>query len=728
MRYHPILISQRTEALKKLYTTLSVPREKDPYHSPKYRCQNTGDRFVTLGYLRGFEKYKTAPTTLLRMSYAEAEELRQSAVQILDHELLLGHLYLPEYSEEEQAEYDRLADAFDAMSPRSTYQRGPRKDHIALDLEKLLRVGINGLRREIQQKLDTLDTAPENLYPDLEPIKKQEFYECCLIELNAVSELAARYSEEALRLAKTKEEPRRSELIHLGNMLKRVPNEPATTFWEALQSIQFFLSTLFGLYPLGRPDRYLWHYYRQDIANGTLTVALAQELIDNFCLCVSDRVFSRAACGFIVGGRELNGNTVENDLTYMFITALDHLKLPDPNGALAVTPDTSEELLSYCAEILSHGTSHPAFYNDTLIVDSLVKHYHIPLADAVNYIHTTCAENTVIGKSKGHTTSPILDMPRMLAEAARRADHTSFDDLFRAFTVEVKRNIEEQSGRYALSILEGARVGNDAMRVCTLVDDCLARGKSIYEGGEHYTFIQPILIGFATVVDSLLALSHLVYKEKRLTLAEFNDILDKNFEGHEYLRQYIIHKLPHYGNDNEEADAMAARTAAAMLTVFDTGNICMRQHMMPGTFSYITHAGRGKKMGATFDGRLAGYSYSDGCGAVQGRDTNGPTAMILSLTSFEQGRLLGGMVVNVKFGRDGLNGAKKERFLSLLKAFLARGGMELQVNTVDRQTLLDAREHPEQHGDLLVRIGGYSDYFVRLNPTLQQEIIDRTEY
>jgi formate C-acetyltransferase len=149
---------------------------------------------------------------------------------------------------------------------------------------------------------------------------------------------------------------------------------------------------------------------------------------------------------------------------------------------------------------------------------------------------------------------------------------------------------------------------------------------------------------------------------------------------------------------------------------------------MPGTFSYINHATLGEKTGATFDGRRAGTSYSDGCGPVQGRDVNGPTAMVMSLTSWDQSALLGGMVVNIKFGKEHLDGRKQEIFLSLVRAFMERGGIELQVNAVDRATLEDAKLHPEAHRDLIVRIGGYSDYFTRLSPVLQQEIIDRTEY
>lgn len=727
MSYIPIEMTTRMQRVKARYLQLPVPAEKDPYHPAKYKCYRSGDRLMTLGYLRGFLNHSDAETTRLRTSYAEAQELYEAKPVILDDELLLGHLYLPEYTHEEQAEYDRLCESF-AMSSHTLIMRPPRKDHLGLDLEKLLRLGVGGLKREIRSKLDALELGKDNLYPELEELKKYEFYQCCLIELEAVSDLAARYSAAALALAEEKPEPRRSELRQLGQMLTRVPEEPAQSFYEALQSVQFFLSTLFGLYPLGRPDRYLYGYYRRDMESGVLTKEFAQELIDNFCLCVSDRVFSRSACGFIVGGYDSQGRVVENDLTYMFITALDHLRLPDPNGALAVNGDTGEDLLSYCAQVLSHGTSHPAFYNDRAIIDSLVKNYGVAPEDAVNYIHSTCAEISVVGKSKAHSTPINIDLPRLLLETVKADTYEDFDSLFAAYIQRIGESVREGVRYYAIRILEGARIGNEAMRASALVDDCITRGKSIYEGGERYTFLQPIFVGFSTVTDSLMALNKLVYEEKSLTQDAFMGIVESDFADQERLRQYIIHKLPHYGNDDPTADALAERLADALKKVFEGTDIPLSRYMMPGTFSYVTHATQGSMLGATFDGRRAGSAYSDGCGPVQGRDVNGPTAMILSLTSWDQSSLLGGMVVNIKFSADGLRGEKAQTFITLVRTFLDRGGIELQVNAVDRATLEDARVHPEDHRDLIVRIGGYSDYFIRLQSALQQEIIDRTEY
>lgn len=728
MKYTALPVSNRIEKLKQIYSQLPVPMEANPYVDKKYRRFATGDRWMTLGYLRGWEKYATAETSLLRTSYAEAEELNQSEPVIFDDELLIGHLYLPELSEEEQKEYDCLCDAF-IMSCHTLKERQPRKDHISLDLEKLIKLGINGIKAEIETQKNKLIFDHENMYPTYECLKKKEFYDCMIIELDAVSALAKRYSQEALELSEKAEGKRKSELIKISEILCKVPDEPATSFYEALQSIQFFLSTLFGLYPLGRPDKYLYEFYKNDLNNGVISKEFAQELIDNFCLCISDRVFSRAACGFIVGGQDENGNLIENELTYMFITALDHLKLPDPNGALAVNGKTSQELLEYAVEVLSHGITHPAFYNDDAIINSLVDNYEVKRADAVNYIHTTCAEISVVGKSRCHTTPFIMNLPRLLQETVDEGgNYETLEDLLCAYLKKIETVLRINALKYTTRMMEASRNGNGPMRICSLIDDCIERGKSIYEGGERYMFIQPILIGFANVVDSIIAIDELVYKNKKLTINQFNDIVKNNFSDNELLRSYIVNKLPHYGNDTVRADKVAENFSQRIIKMFDDANLPMQKFMMPGTFTYVTHASLGAKMGATFDGREAGYSYSDGCCAVQGRDINGPTSMIKSLTSWEQSKLLGGMVVNIKFGRENLEEDKKQNFISLLKAFIKRGGIELQVNVVDRKTLEDAELCPEKHQNLIVRIGGYSDYFVRLSPALRREIIDRTEY
>jgi formate C-acetyltransferase len=370
--------------------------------------------------------------------------------------------------------------------------------------------------------------------------------------------------------------------------------------------------------------------------------------------------------------------------------------------------------------------THPAFYNDDVITDALVKHYGVAPADAVNYIHSTCAEISIIGKSKAHSTPFVIDLPKCLVQLTQEKSFADFEDLYAQYIEALKEDVEKRAREYAVRVLEGARIGNEAMRICALIDDCIERGRGIYEGGERYMFEQPIFIGFATAVDSLIAISELVYVKKELSLAELSRIVKEDFQGNEQLRQRILRMLPHYGNDDPVADRMASRVAASLQQMFEKRAV-LWDRMMPGTFSYINHATHGAKLGATFDGRRAGTAYSDGCGPVQGMDVKGPTAMICSLTSWDQSALLGGMVVNLKLAKRAFDAERRRSLLALVRTFMEKGGLELQINVVDRATLEDAAVHPERHGDLIVRIGGYSDYFTRLGPVLQGEIIARTE-
>ena len=720
--YTPEHKNERIDRLRPIYKEFS----QNPGKRPKFYSE---DKRISLGYLRGWRDNDGALTTLLRHSLAEAAELDGYKPLISDDEIIVGRIDLEPYTGEEKEEFESLYRMFymSPISPRRESSRA-RGDHIAMDYEKLLRVGVNGIINEIKEKKAELSNNIISDVYDTENIKKEEFYDCCVIELEAVLRLAKRYSDYAREQAITASEERRKELLEISRVLSKVPANPAETFREAVQSVHFFTFNCFGLYPLGRPDRYLLPYYERDIKNGTLSKDEAQFYVDSLCLLVSTYVFSRAACGFVVGGTDKYGMTVENDLTYMFITALEHIRMPDPNGALAVSADTSDELLDYSCRVIGKGVTHPAIYNDKVISESLID-YGVSPEDACEFIHTTCAEISVCAKSRNYTTSTVFSMPEMLFNTVcENPNSTSIDEIIRAFFDKIRDGVIKSSKQYLMKIMEAARNGLQPMRVSALVDDCISRGKSVYEGGARYSFIQPIFIGFATCVDSLVSIDELVFKEKRLTLSEFIDIVKSDYADNEPLRKYIINKLPHYGNDDGLADSMAARIGDGITSLFRDECVYGTKISMPGTFSYINHASCGNSFGATFDGRKAKKAFSDGCCPVQGLDIHGPTAMINSLTSWNQERLLGGMVVNMKFNKTYFSDAKRKLLVKLIRVFIAKGGIEAQINVVDRATLEDALVHPEDHGDLIVRIGGYSDYFVRLDPALRNEVMERTEY
>lgn len=711
----------RIEKLRESYMHCPIKTQKRPFYY-------SGDRWMSLGFLEGWLKHENALTTLLRRSLAEAHELDCAEPVILEHELIVGQLYFPDYTEEEQKRFDKLYEMFhmSPTSPTSECYRAAR-DHISLDYQKLLKVGINGLIEEIEQKKAALDYGkPDGLYYDAD-VEKEEFYDCCLIELRAVLRLAKRYAEHAARLAETAEEPRKSELLEISEVLCNVPANPAKSFREAVQSIHFYTYNMFGLYPLGRPDRYLYPYYKKDLEEGRLTAEEAQELVDALCLLISTYVFSSAACGFIVGGYDERGELVENEVTYLFLTALSHIRMPDPNGALAVNHKTSDEILLYACDILGDGITHPAFYNDEVIPKGLIQ-YGVDREDACNYIHTTCAEISIIGKSRVYTTNYIVNLPKILLMYVETHQDVDFDTLLDGYFTDLLKHISERNREYVYKILEATRNGQQPQRASCLIEDCIGRGKNVYQDGAKYSATQPNLVGFANLCDSFMAIKKIVFEEKKLTLSEFYQVAKENYKGNEVLRSYIVNRLPHYGNDDEEIDSLAALLAKRILQIFETDGVYNRKRSIPGTFSYHNHAEEGNAIGATFDGRLAYTSLADGCCPVQGFDRKGPTAMINSLTSWDQSKFLGGMVINVKFNKTNFSEDKKQLLVKMIRAFVERGGIEMQINTVDRATLLDAVQHPENHGDLIMRIGGYSDYFVRQSETMQQELIARTEY
>ena len=247
-------------------------------------------------------------------------------------------------------------------------------------------------------------------------------------------------------------------------------------------------------------------------------------------------------------------------------------------------------------------------------------------------------------------------------------------------------------------------------------------------GGALYNYVEPNFLGFANTVDGLSAIRVLVYEKKEYTLASLLDILRSNYEGNEPLRQRIIHKLPHYGTDEDSTNALSVRLSDSILSGCK-GLITYRgSKLIPGAFSYFEHAVHGKRTGATPDGRVAGYPLSSGSSPVQGRETRGPTAAVRSVLSWDHRNFLGGIAVNLNFPPKLMQDGSEDKMLRFVRSFMEMGGFQLQLNAVSREVLIDAREHPEAHRDLLVRVGGFSAYFTKLSPEMQQEIIDRNEH
>lgn len=677
-----ILITSRVSALRDTYLNGEMA---------KYKLSYSRARRMKLLYFRGWKRHPEITSPILRRAYADAYLLEQMTPVIKDGELIVGQ---PDFTPLTKLEENELKQPCDIPATPG------RHDHMALDFEKLLRLGVQGLIAEIEEKQRQMDTV---------------FYTGALLELRALLSLAEHYVAEA----------RARGMDDIADILSRVPANPASTFREALQSIHFYSFALWGLYQMGRPDRYLYPYYIHDIEAGILTAEEAQELIDCFCLLYTTYITSSSSVGFMIGGVDRDGTPVENELTWMFLRSIGHTRTADPSIGLCVTPHTSEELLQAAASLIADGCTHPAFYNDPLIIDALCANGCL-LSDARDYIHSCCVEITPAAKSAIWTVSPYHNMVRMLIEVMRQSTEIAeFEEFYTSFETKLRMYISLGNDRENSWQEKRAINGGEPLRVSVLVDDCIARGKSINEGGARYNDIQPNFLGLFNVVDSLLAIKTLVFDEKRLTMAEFNQILDENYANHEILRQEIIEKLPHYGNHDPVADAMACRLTASVVQACAGLTTYRGAKVVPALFSYNEHIRHGADTSASPDGRHAGDPLCDGTNPVQGRDRSGPTAMLCSTTAWDHSPFLGGIACNLELTP---NQARPEIVANLIKGYIKRGGMELQVNVVDAETLRDAKAHPEQHRNLVVRVGGYSDYFVTLPEALQDEIITRSRY
>ncbi len=697
--------SPRIDRLRSRYMQCPMMTDKLSY------CLDRRQKYLfTKGWLAGMG----CSTTLQRRSFAYAYVLEHMHPVILEDELIVGQPDFAPLTGQEAAEWEALQPCWEAIA-----RDFGRTDHMSLDFESLLKLGAEGLLAQIREKRSALDlTAPENL-------EALDFYTAAEMELTAFLKLTERYADHALQLAQTASEPRKSELLEISAMLRRVPAKHAQSFYEALQSIHFYTLCLWGLYQCGHPDRYLLPWYEKDIEAGRLTPFQAQELIDCFCLMYTTYIVSKSSVGFMIGGEDETGANTENALTWHFLNSIPHTNTADPSIGLCVNDRTGKALLEYAATLLTQGYSHPAIYNDKRIIEAL-EAYGVPHDDARSYIHSCCVEITIDKKSCVWTVSPYHNTLLWLLEVLRQNPAAeSLEALLEAYTAYANREIRRGLLQENLWQLERSRNGNEPLMVSCLVQGCIDSGRGIHAGGAAYNWIQPNFLGIANTADSLLAIQKLVFEAKQLTIPELLQALEQNFEGHEPLRQQLLRSIPHFGNGDADADAMYRRITELLEAGCKGLKTYRGSTLMPSAFSYNEHMNHGSRTPATPDGRRSGEPLADGSGPVQGRDTQGPTALLRSVTAWDQGAFLGGVAVNLRVNKCA-DDTQTAALTALIRSFLQLGGVELQVNATDPQELRAAMETPEQYGHLVVRIGGYSDYFTSLTPALQKEVLTRT--
>lgn len=640
-----------------------------------------------------------------------AAKLSAISIDFVGGELMAGRPLLYDADAEEEKQVHAALEILGNVPPFPGGDTG----HFHPDFEKLFQLGIGGIRAEVAHRRAVASTD------------KQAFYTACDIALQGFSDYALRVAE----VCRTKGDKK------LAAMCGRLSTEPPETFHEAMQLMLLTTVALwFGedhvLASTGRMDQTLRRFYEADLAAGRITRQEAFDLICCLYIQLSMLIFPGAAISVLVGGRGAQGRDVTNELTYLCLEARMATHLVYPTVAVAWHEGSPKQLVEFGCRMIATGIGDPAFFNDELIALGL-RDLGVSVADSYSYMNSTCVEIKPVGNSNIWVTHPYFNCPdavlRVMREVAggavaEPAGFDQFSDLVKTKLAEEVRQAAEMSDRVWR---ERAERGGFPLASC-LIGDCLERGLDFDMGGARYNWVENSFVGLANLVDSMLAVKKLVYEERRLSIAEFAAALEADFAGHEALHREITRKLPKYGTDSEESDALAVEWAH-FLEEASLSNRVGGSPFVPGFFCWVMHGVFGSQTGATPDGRRAGTALADGAGAAQGRESAGPTASIVSTTKWNHRRAIGGLVHNLRVARGSLlTGEDMAALRNLIETYLRLGGFEIQVNVVDSSALRDAQAHPEMHRDLLVRVAGYSDYFTNLSPVLQEEVIARSEH
>jgi pyruvate formate-lyase/glycerol dehydratase family glycyl radical enzyme len=673
--------------------------------------------------------------------------------------------------------------------------------HVTVKYGEVLAIGFSGIKAKAQAELDKLCLA------DGDYQKKSRFLEAVMISCDAAIEYARRYARLALKEAEECTDPvRKRELLQIAENCANVPEKGATGFYEACQSFWFVQQLLqiessgHSISP-GRFDQYMYPYYQKDMESGKITREFAQELMDCIWVKLNDLNKCRDAAsaeGFagyslfqnlIAGGQNEEGIDVTNDLSFMSIQASMHVFLPQPSLSVRVWNGTPHEFLIRAAELTRTGIGLPAYYNDEVIIPSLMSR-GLTLQDARDYNIIGCVEPQKSGKTEGWHDAAFFNMCRPLElvfsngidkgvrigpATGNVEDMTTFEQFYDAY----KKQMD-----YAIQLLVNADNAIDMAHaercplpfLSSMVDDCMKVGKTVQEGGAVYNFTGPQGFGVANMADSLYSVKTLVYDEKKITMGELKEALATNYgkglgaedvaamtakianelkeagktigekevaailntvvaaseapevkaNGERILK--LIEEVPKFGNDIPEVDAFARDVAYTYTEPLQNYKNPRGGSFQAGLYPVSANVPLGAQTGATPDGRLAYQPVADGVSPSAGKDVNGPTAAANSVSRLDHYIASNGTLFNQKFHPSALSGRNGlENFVGLIRSYFDQKGSHMQFNVVSRETLLDAQKHPEQYKHLVVRVAGYSALFTTLSKSLQDDIIRRTE-
>jgi formate C-acetyltransferase len=651
--------------------------------------------------------------------------------------------------------------------------------HFSTGYNKAIRVGFKAIKEEaVRKQQEIIDSFMQG-----DDIEKYNFYRAVEIVCDGMITFAKRHSKLAAEMAAVEKNPtRKAELEKMAEVLDWIFENPCRNFHEALQCLYLYQTCLcleanmHGI-TFGRVDQYLGDFAERDIANGVLTEDQAQELMDMFYLKVAEMNkpwsfgATQSAPGYTsgqmmsMGGVDAQGNDASNKVTYMMLQSVSRLVLHDPPQSLRIHKGTPPELWEAAIETTKICGGLPTFENDDVIIPSLMENRGFTLEDARNYTPIGCVEPGGCGNdwpacggtgscsyfnlpnvvwhaiNDGHLAAPLrFGAPKEGEEASDEINDArvglatgylyemeSFDQVMKAFIDQMNFFL-----KWHIIVMNNAEYTTRELLPLPVVSctmgGCMESGKDVMFGGAKYNSSGLPGIGLSNTVDSLFMIKHLCFDTKKCTTRELYDALKANWVGHEELQRYIKNDCPHYGNGLEEVDSIARIITDEYAKTVNSITNPRGQKWSAAMFPVTANVMFGMMTAATPDGRSAGVPLADGISPVQQMDKNGPTAIAVSCASWDQKKYPGGTLMNMKFSPSCIQGEMGVVKLSqLIQTYFEMGGMEMQINVISVDTLRDAQKNPDNYKNLVVRVAGFSAYFVELHVTGQDDLISRTE-
>lgn len=622
--------------------------------------------------------------------------------------------------------------------------------------EQVFTTGYMDYKEKIKKTMDGLDYIND---PDA--VNKCEELKAMDISCDAVIILGERYHKLALEMAeKEADETRKAELLQIAANLEVVPAHKPQTFWQAIQLYWFtHLAVTTELNPWdafspGRLDQHLNPYYEKDVEAGILDDEKALELLE--CLWV--KFYNQPApvkvgitlkesatytdfANINTGGVTPDGRNGVNNVSYLILDCMDEMKLVQPNSNVTISKKTPARFLKRACEVSREGWGQPAFYNTEAQIMELINAGK-NLEDARRGGSSGCVETGAWG-SEAYILTGYLNIPKVFQltlfngfdqysgkqiglELGYAKDFKTYDELWDAFRKQLEHIVNIKiRGNNVIEQLYAQEMPAPCLSVVT--NDCISNAKDYNAGGARYNtnYIQGVGIG--TITDCLAAIKYNVYDNQNFTMEELIEAMEHDFEGYDAIYRMVHDKTPKYGNDDDYADDI-------MQDVFELyrSSITGRPNMKGGKYGVdmlptTCHVYFGDVILATPNGRKAHKPVSEGISPEKSADTNGPTAVIKSCAKMDH-LATAGTLLNQKFTPDVVAGEEGlDHMASLIRSYFSMDGHHIQFNVIDKQTLIDAQNNPEEYKDLIVRVAGYSDFFRNLSKPLQDEIIERTE-